>query len=135
MFPLQHIIFSTIFCIILYPFIGNNVFIVWPASIFIDIDHYLWYISYKKSWNLIKAIGEYMRRDFDNIRYKFHLFHLNELLIMVGLLGFYNIIFFYVFIGVLFHYILDWIDMYSHPFERGGRTWSLIMYFKRKWST
>ena len=135
MFPKQHIIFSTIFCIILYPFIGNNIIIVWSASIFIDIDHYFWCIISKKLWNFAEAYKRYKREEFDNEKYKLHIFHLNELLILIGLLGFYNKIFLYIFIGILFHYILDWIDMYMYPGMVKGRTWSVIMYFKRKWST
>ena len=134
MFPLPHIIFSTIFCIILYPFIGNNVIIVWSASIFIDIDHYFWYVLNKKSWNLLEAIKRHMKQEF-KVNYKFHTFHLVELLILFGIMGFYNKIFFYIFIGILFHFILDWIDLYLRPEARGGRTWSLLMYFKRKWNT
>lgn len=134
MFPLPHVIFSTILSIILYPFIGNNVIIVWSASIFIDIDHYFWYIINNKSWNFYQAYTKHKNQELRK-PYKFHIFHLVELLILIGLLGFYNKIFFYIFIGMLFHYILDWIDMYRHPDIIKGRTWSLIMYFKRKWST
>ena len=138
MFPLPHIIFSTILSIILYPFIGNNVIIVWSASIFIDIDHYFWYIKNYKSWNFYQAYTKHKNHELQKLQrpYKFHIFHLVELLILIGLLGFYNKIFFYIFIGMLFHYILDWVDLFWRYNEvRRGRTWSLIMYFKRKWST
>ena len=135
MFPLPHVILSTIFCIILYPFIGNNAFIIWSASIFIDIDHYFWYIINKKSWNLVDAYKKHMKKEL-NGQYKFHIFHLVELLILIGLLSFYNKIFFYIFIGMLFHYIIDWIDLFiRYNKVKKGRTWSLLMYIKRKWNT
>lgn len=136
MFPLPHVIFSTIFCIILYPFIGINVLIVWTASIFIDVDHYLWYILNEKSWNLANAYKRYKLKEFRYLNYKFHIFHLIELLILIGLLSFYNKILFYIFIGMLFHYILDWVDLFLRYNEvKKERTWSLLMYFKRKWNT
>ncbi len=131
MLPLYHIIFSTILCIILYPFIGNNTLIVWSASIFIDIDHYFWYILNKKSFNLFKAYKKYKQQGFRHIKYKFHIFHLIELLILLGLLSFYNKIIFYIFIGMLFHCTIDWIDLYMNPIARKQRTWSLIMWIKR----
>ena len=133
MFPLQHIIFSTIFCLILYPFIGLNTLVVWVVSIFIDVDHYFWYIINQKSWNLLKAYKKCKNKEFlFKYRYMLHIFHLNELLIIIGLLSFFSIIFFYIFIGMLFHYILDWIHMYMHPETKKLRSWSLIMYIKRK---
>lgn len=136
MFPSKHIIYSTILCIILYPFIGNDVFIIWFVSIFIDVDHYLWYILNKKSWNLLNAYKKHAKKEFRHIKYKLHIFHLIELLIVIGLLSFYHIILFHIFIGMLFHFILDWIDMFFiNPISRKERTWSLIMYFKRKWNT
>lgn len=135
MLPSRHIIYSTILCIILYPLIGNNVFIVWSASIFIDIDHYLWYIINQKSWNLYHAYKKHEKHEFRHLNYKLNIFHLIELLILIGLLSFYNIIFLYISIGMLFHFILDWIDMFIGPETKKERTWSLIMYFKRRWNT
>src|SRR3990167_3639223 len=107
MLPLVHVISSTIFCLLLYPFIGLNAIIVWIASIFIDVDHYLWDIFTRKAWNLFKEYKKHKNNELAHYKYKFHIFHLVELIIVLGILSFYNKIIFYIFIGMLFHYILD----------------------------
>jgi len=131
MLPSRHILYSTILCLILYPFIGFNTIIVWIFSIFIDVDHYIWDIIARKKWNLFKEYKKHKNQEFAHYKYKFHIFHLVELIILLGVLGFYNKTIFYVFIGMLFHYILDWIDLYVSPIARKQRTWSLVMYLRR----
>jgi len=85
------------------------------ASFGFDIDHYIYYIFKKKSFNLPKAYI-YFRKDLNKklknnqkpIRLLF-IFHTIEFLFVIFLLALILEIFQWVFLGFLFHMVIDWI--------------------------
>lgn len=125
MHPLKHVFLGTIFSLILlflFPQIGFiGFFIIILSTILIDIDHYLYYICKKKDWNLNNAYNWFIERKKrlnqlskkERQKYKkdILIFHGIEFLILVILLLFIHRYFFFVFIGVLFHMLLDLISL------------------------
>lgn len=120
MLPRWHIIIGAIFTILIWiatPQINFlYILLLFLSTFLIDFDHYLcsalktkklglfhsfeYHKEMQKKQNRDKAKGIRERGDF-------HLFHTVEFHILVGLLGFLWIEFFYVFLGMIFHSLLD----------------------------
>lgn len=124
MLPRWHVILGIIFSIFLYylfPGIGAlNAVLVFLASVLIDFDHYMTAVQSKKSFSLFDAFDYYKELEViankdikKGIRkkYDFHVFHTLEFHILVLLLGFFWQGFFFIFIGMLFHSLIDIISM------------------------
>ena len=124
MLPRWHIILGAIFTIILWIAVpGISFFYLildFFASFLIDVDHYVAsiinsgrIISLKDSfeYHRIKEIQQ-QKEISRGIRKKsdFHLFHTLEFHLLVGLLGIFWIGFFYIFIGMVFHSLIDIYD-------------------------
>lgn len=113
MLPKTHMIYGALFSILLFLFKvdPNYCILVFFASFLIDFDHYSWYVIRKKDISLKKAYYHLK----DNVKKKLTLmiFHTIEFHIFVLLLSYFWIGFFYIFIGMLFHSLLDLIDLYS----------------------
>ncbi|MFH0808016.1 MAG: hypothetical protein V1888_00130 [archaeon] len=124
MLPQNHFLFGLIASIVLYfefnvSLIGCFIFLV--ASVVIDVDHYLYYVYRKRDWSLRKAVSWFMGKRRISMKMSreekcgfysgFYFLHGIEVLILVGLLGYFvwNL-FYFVAAGFLFHLILDWID-------------------------
>lgn len=128
MLPKPHLVFGAIFSVILY-ITGFSVFscvVILLSSILIDFDHYLYYIIKKKDFSLKRAYIWHERLD------KFHkpmmmVFHTVEFLILVLILSYFNRIFIFIFIGMIFHSILDMLDMLKKGIFY-AREYSLIRY-------
>ena len=125
MLPKTHAILAAIFSLLIY-FIFHlylfSVVLIFLASVFIDFDHYLWYFYRKKSLNLKDAyfwfkekrqkwlkLSKKGREDYKRV---YLVFHSIEFWIILGLLSFINQIFLFILIGVLFHMILDYIEIF-----------------------
>ena len=102
------------------------------SSIFIDVDHYIWYVIVKKDWNLKRAY--YYLRDEVKGSQKLMIFHTIEFLIVIGLLSFIWFGFYYIFIGVLYHFALDMMSMIKLK-RLKDREYSLIHWLKIKKKT
>jgi hypothetical protein len=48
---------------LLYPRLRATVAVPWAASIFIDVDHYLWFLARHRSLNLVAAVRLYNQAD------------------------------------------------------------------------
>jgi len=124
MLPKWHVVYGTIFTFVfavIFPkveiiYLG----LIFLSSVLIDFDHYVVGARKIKSWN----IGEVLRyhevtlNKYDEERargirrkFDFHIFHAVEFHIIIFLLGFLWVGFFYIFIGMIFHSILDIIEM------------------------
>ena len=126
MFPKKHIICGFLFSLILFILFPSisilGALIIFLSSIAIDIDHYIYFILLKKSISLKKAYDWFViDRKFwlelspqkrEKFRKKILFLHGVEFLILLGVLAFLSSFFLYIFIGVLFHLILDLIDLY-----------------------
>jgi hypothetical protein len=123
MLPNKHIIFGAIFSLIfflLYPKISlEGALIVFLSALLVDFDHYLYYVFRKKDINplaayhwhkkLHKKFLSLSREQLRKIYSGFFIFHGLEALLIVLLLGILLSGFFlFIFVGFLFHMILDW---------------------------
>lgn len=129
MLPKTHIILGAIFTIVLYFSYTRNIFalvIIFLSTFLFDVDHYLFYVNKKKDYSLKNAFNFYINLG------KFHkpvmnIFHTLEFILLLGLLGYINDIFFFAVIGLVFHSILDILYLnYEHRLF--VREFSLIRY-------
>jgi hypothetical protein len=55
----DHVVLATGAAALLYPRLGAAVTVPWGASIFIDVDHYLWFLARHRSVNPVAAVRVY----------------------------------------------------------------------------
>lgn len=111
MLPKAHIFFGAIFSIILY-LVGLNFyqsFLVFLATFLIDFDHYAWYVLKKKNLSLKKAYN--FLKAMDKAKPMMMIFHTFEFLLLILILAFFYDFFLFILIGMLFHSLLDVIDL------------------------
>lgn len=129
MLPKYHILSGFLFAYIIYWFSSITIFqatLIFLSAVLIDFDHYTFYVQKKKDWSLKNA---YLWHKALPKKHKpvMHPLHAIEFIILVTILSFYFNVFFFILIGMLFHSILDIIDMfYNHKI--GIREFSLIRY-------
>ena len=117
MYPKYHIIIGAILSTILlvfYPSLGIfPITIIFLSSFIFDIDHYLFYLKREKNFNLKKAYYWHKKFREENKFHKplIHLFHTIEFHVLLLTLAFYFSFFKYIFTGVLFHSLVDLLDL------------------------
>jgi hypothetical protein len=132
--PFWHFLFGAIlslFLLFLFPEIGIiNISILFFSSILIDADHYFFYIYEKRGFNLRKAYSYFLNNKkkmkeleghFPSFsRSSFFIFHGLEVILLVFLLSFLFKPFYFVFMGLSFHLILDLFEqaVYSKSFQK-----------------
>jgi len=129
----RHVIFTGIFALILYPYIGFYSLIVFLSGFVFDIDHYFYYAVRKKDISLINAYSYSLERTKSGKKERdvFHSFHTVEFWILLIILSFWiHKIFLFVFIGLIFHMFFDWIAMWKEQCF-GGRAWSILGWISR----
>ncbi len=115
----KHFIVSSAIAAAIYPIFGwKSVFVI-VGGVCIDIDHYFWYVYKFQKWSLIKCYSHYIKGlEGDNYKYNIGIlliFHTIEFLVVCLLISFfvdYALIFT---IGLLAHYMMDLIYLYSGP--------------------
>jgi hypothetical protein len=125
--PRWHLIFGAIFTIIIWLSIPNISYIylglIFLASIFIDLDHYANAIIRTGKFGPIEMLRHYDKigKVWDSNHKKgkkipgyFQPFHTTEAHLIVFLLGFVWAGFYFIFIGMFFHSMLDFIEMSSN---------------------
>lgn len=124
MLPRWHIVLGILFTILL-AFIAPGIKIsglalIFLSSVLIDLDHYLASImktrkfGLKSSFDYYKKVEKQLEKDKKNRirkKYDFHFFHTLEFHILIALLGILYSPFFYIFIGMTFHSLLDIYDL------------------------
>lgn len=125
MFPRWHFLFGLAFAAIIFivaPSINLfNFALLFAASFLIDFDHYLAYLIKEKKAGLFGALKYHRELDKaeqiakqkgKTLPINFHLFHTIEFHALIGILGIvlWNG-FFYMFLGMMFHSLLDFADM------------------------
>ncbi|MEK6908481.1 MAG: hypothetical protein AABX23_00330 [Nanoarchaeota archaeon] len=128
MLPRWHVFFGIVFCFI-FKLISPDtsyisLFLIWFASVFIDFDHYLSAGLIHNKWSPAEAINHGY-----NVREKildqksefgmcekgnFHFFHTVESHLLVGLIAIFFSPFYFIFIGMVLHSLLDIIWMVRH---------------------
>jgi membrane-bound metal-dependent hydrolase YbcI (DUF457 family) len=124
MLPSKHISYGLIICLfffIILPY--GNVFpyiIIFLSSVLIDIDHYFPYIikgrfnlirNYKEQIILSKKLGKLSKEEKRKLRKTHFIFHGIEFVALLIFLSSFNKIFFFIFLGVILHLFLDFIDL------------------------
>ncbi len=124
MLPKTHAILGIILSILIYIIFKITyieAFLIFFASVFIDFDHYLWFIlkkkdfSLKNAYNMHKMGYQQLKKDrsgYDKNPLKvLHIFHTVEFLIIVLILSYFWNGFLFLLIGMVFHILLDMVEM------------------------
>ncbi len=121
MLPKFHILFGFLASLIFYfffPEIPLNLIVLFFISSFIfDVDHYIYFIFTKRSFNFFKAYKYFrydlreiaIRNKIKKINYLILPFHLIEFILLLGIFSFYFISIKFIFLGLIFHMFIDWI--------------------------
>ena len=121
MYPVQHLVLGIIFAgfvFYFFPIIGFIGFwIIVLSSFLIDVDHYFFYAWKKRDLNLknayewfdekVKNMRHFPRSEKKKYKYEIMIFHGIEFWILLFLLAYFSNFFFLIFMGVIFHMILD----------------------------
>ena len=124
MFPRWHVLYGAIFAAVIFwlaPGVGiSNVILIFLSSFLIDFDHYVNAVVKTRQFSLKSAFDyhdEEGRRQHKEkkrgIRRRgdFHLFHTLEFHALIGVLGIFWSPFFFIFIGMVFHSLLDIVSL------------------------
>ncbi len=146
MLPKLHLLFGAVASLLLwliFPSIGFiNALIIAASSVLIDIDHYLYYVFIKKDLNPKKAYLWFMKNriiwlkltEKQKSQYKrsILLFHGIEFVLILAIISFASNLILFIFIGILIHLALDFIDLYllKEPFYQ--KTSQLYTYAKNQ---
>src|SRR3989344_1082095 len=142
---IKHLTMGIILSLIFYPFFNYLVIILFFSSFIFDVDHYIEYMIRKKDFSIIKAYKEAQELNKKQKALKqifiidvLHIFHTIEFIIILGILSLFSKLFLMVLIGLLFHNLLDIIEMsYYKTFK--SRSPSIILWLikhngeKNKW--
>lgn len=145
MHPKQHIILGLIFAAVLFLLflqIGWTGFlIIFLSSFLLDVDHYLFYVWYKKDYSLRNSYRWFVKLDrrFKNlskekkkkIKYPPLIFHGFEALVILIILSFFSKIFLYILIGFVFHEFLDIIYLIRGGYSlkhSGSQIYNILNY-------
>lgn len=129
MLPKWHAFFGVIFSLILYYFFHAsflNSLIVFLASVFIDVDHYLFGAKRNQTLNL-KKIYTWHKNLPKNHKPIMHIFHTIEFTFFIAILAYFFNFFLFILIGMLFHSFSDIIDM-AYTKKMDCREFSLVRY-------
>ena len=147
MYPFKHLLYGIIFSgslFVLFPGISLIGLVLFIAStVLIDVDHYLYYVYKTKDINFKRArkwFFDYEKKFLEipfneRNQYRWATFcflHGIETILLVFILGFYFNQFFFVFAGISFHLLLDWVHQSTYWDKRMERVSILYDYFKFK---
>jgi len=145
MLPKWHILYGFIFSLVLINFFNFSLFsglIVFLASVFIDLDHVLFYFLKTKNLNPWKFYNWSMTRRKEWLKltneerkiYKFPYFVLHgiELIIVLVALSYLHIFFFWILLGILLHFILDISELAHNKFHISYKTSQIWLWQRNK---
>ena len=147
MIPRWHILFGALFAALIWVAAPktNLIFIllVFLSAFLIDFDHYMCSVLKTKKLGLFHSFEYHKQMDREEkerkkkgIRQKgdFHLFHTIEFHVLVGLLGLWWIGFFYIFLGMIFHSLLDIYSLLFIGREMYRREFFLVAWIWKKFN-
>lgn len=97
--------------------------LIFFSSIFIDFDHYVCAVLRSRKLDLRAAFVYHEEREIElmkteekkgKVKGDFHLFHTIEFQVLIGILGIWFLPFFYLFIGMVFHSLLDLFSLLKY---------------------
>ena len=132
--------------ILLSPKIGLiGFFIIWVSSIFIDVDHYIYYVWKKRDLNLKRAFDYFAEASKKAMklprseRWKKRanpcIFHGIEAIILLIFLSFFHVFFLYILLGFIFHEFLDFLHILYYGFNFnhiGSQTLNILRLISKK---
>ncbi len=138
--PKYHVLYGFIvFLMLFFVFRTSliNALVFFVSTVFVDLDHYLFYVFKKKKFSLKSAVSWYVHKEKKfkklpaDLRKKtyscFCFFHGAEWILFSFVFGFFFQIFFYVSFGLAFHLVLDY---YSNIFYFKSRFYRFsVIYF------
>ena len=120
MLPRWHIIYGALFTLLLGVLASGTrweyLLLVFAASVLIDIDHYICFVWNTKRFSLKRAFEYHRLQHFALLKHErhgkkprgdFHFFHTVEFHMLIALIGVFWTPAFYLFIGLVFHSLLD----------------------------
>ncbi|MEK6928692.1 MAG: hypothetical protein AABW65_01920 [Nanoarchaeota archaeon] len=124
MLPKWHVLYGALFSAFLW-LLSPNISLIYLAltflaSFLIDFDHYINSVIKTKRFSLTHALEHHKKLGIVEIQERekgirkkepFHLFHTVEFHVLIGILGIFWIFFFFIFIGIVFHSLLDLFSM------------------------
>src|SRR3989344_2053676 len=125
MYPRYHIILGFLFSlllIIIFPIGIAGFLLVFLSSFLIDFDHFMIYYFYcrklslkstYKWYNKIDEKVKLLKKKSKKCKAPLDIFHTIEFIFLVFLLSLYSKFFLFILIGMIFHSLLDIIDMYK----------------------
>jgi len=145
MFPRWHILLGLIFSLLWKIIFPNTeliyIVIIFLASVLVDFDHYLTGVRATGRFELSRIFEYYKKRQIfleskrlKGIKQKDYLqiFHTVEFHLGVLLLGiFVWSVFLYIFAGMMFHSVVDFIDLYRKEWVYGREFWLTIWLVKK----
>jgi len=139
--PHIHILASLPIAIILYFFFKEYALIFFFASFLFDVDHYIDYALTKKDFSLINAYKycvyitkNAIKNNKINFKQRLHFFHTIEFYLIMFIIAFYSKTFLFVFLGIMYHQLIDYMHMLKYPILKKSRAFSLIMWLKKNYS-
>ena len=145
MLPKTHIILGLLFSILLY-FIFHLTLLestlVFLSAVFIDVDHYLWYAIAKKDIDPINSIKWFYKKrkiyysdQKSSLKYykkTVLIFHSIEFILLLLALSILYPIFLSILIGIVFHLIFDYIEIYELKLPFYPKVSFIMTYFKNQ---
>ena len=125
MMPKYHILFGFLFSLIiffLFPQINIlGILLIFLSSVFIDLDHIVRYSIKTKNfnpftfwkWSVEESKKRKALKNFTEYKYPQFFLHGIEFVLFLIILSWFCSWAFLILIGILFHLILDYIDLYS----------------------
>jgi len=145
MLPRYHIIIGLILASIFY-FIFNTPLILslvlFFSSFLVDVDHYIYYIFFKKSLNLIKAYNFFRESEKKwfkmppekRERYKRVIVYFHDIIFLsfILILSLASNVFLFIFIGFLVHLLVDLLEVYYYNEPLYSKTLQIYVYITNK---
>ncbi len=114
-----HLLSSLILAAALYPAFGWKAILVLAGGFLIDIDHYIWYVCKYKKLSFFDAYnhfsGQFKEKDFSKNIGILLVFHTLEFMAVMIALSYYTAYSYFFIIGLLLHYLLDLVFLFSVP--------------------
>ena len=114
-----HVAVSLRLAALLYPIFQWKVLLILAGGVIIDIDHYFWYICKYKKFGLLSCYRflsiETRKNKWKEVIGALFVFHTLEFVLLMILLSFYSNSALMFVIGLLGHYILDFIWHFTVP--------------------
>lgn len=132
MFPIYHFITTIPLVIILCPFYGWKVLIMLIAGVFVDIDHYLFYIFETKNFSPFKFYKFHKKlhkeKNFELVEKDLYFFHTIEFIFISSVASIFSDTLFLAWIAMVLHRLTDF--MYTKFLLK---SWSFAPIFIIEW--